>query len=410
MKSIELNLASRPYRNDTPVALLLGLLLVAALAFTAHNTYAYLTTDVSEKTLLGGLSDHRTRMQEIRTEADRLREKLDGIDVQTLESQASFVSAVMQERNFSWTRLFNELEAVVPWNIRLSSIRPGFQQGGVHVDFLGTAQDVTAFFDFQETVEASPRFSGVLPTQYEVDETTRLVTFKLQARYLPEPRRIEAQEADASPEAAEDAPARVLVVPEQPAPARAGNESAPAVDRPRGERRRKAASSSPRDTAPAAAPSSTPVPAADALAAKVEAATGGAAGAGGTTAASRDAASAQLAEPSTPQPGQHAGRTVGIPPVAVDPAPPPREVVRRPAGDVGETADRQPLDPNNPLNPTQVEFDEAGRLKRIVPRVNPDRPVPPRTPPPGAGGKEQGSEGESGDEGSGDSDDGGGAE
>ncbi|UCF68761.1 MAG: hypothetical protein JSV80_05590, partial [Acidobacteriota bacterium] len=199
MRPIDLNLATRPYRNDTPLAIALLVLLAAAAGLTAHNTHSYLTADAREQQLLEELSDHRQRMEQMKAEAKTLRDGLDEIDFELLDSQANFVAGILEERNFSWTGLFNALERVLPWNIRLSSIRPRFEIGLVRVELLGVARDNDAYLDFQDTLLRADGFGGVVPGDFQIDESTEQVFFTLGFDYTPQAPDTETMQAAAAP-------------------------------------------------------------------------------------------------------------------------------------------------------------------------------------------------------------------
>lgn len=190
MKPIELNLAGNPYRNDTPLLVGLGVLTAAALLFTVYNAFGYFTADSKRDALVDQLADHRAQMEAMRQEEQEIRAALGKFDADILQAQADLVSRVLNERNFSWTGLLNQLEAVLPWNVRLNSIRPQFGESNVTVvDLRGTAMDVDAFYALQDSLENSPRFTDVQPGSWQLlsrgmgnDER---ISFNIQCRYLP---------------------------------------------------------------------------------------------------------------------------------------------------------------------------------------------------------------------------------
>jgi hypothetical protein len=187
VRSIEINLARRPFRNDTPIIVALTLLVLVTVAFTAHNSYTYFTADTRLSNLEQELFDHRARMREFEEEASALRKKLSTVDLGTVAPQADFVSSVLQARNFSWTRLFNAFEEVQPWNVRLIAIRPQFSGGNVDIGVTAVAQDHEAYLGFQTALHDSPIFDKVVPGGYETEPGgSRRVFFDLTFRYRPD--------------------------------------------------------------------------------------------------------------------------------------------------------------------------------------------------------------------------------
>jgi Tfp pilus assembly protein PilN len=185
VRAIEINLATEPYRNDLPLASLLLALALVAFGMTGWGSYTYFTTASRKAELERELTGHSERMAAMRTEAEGLAGTLAKVDQETLASQATFVAGILEQRNFSWTRLFDVLERTVPWNVRLTSVRPVFRGGVVEVTLTGTAQDLDALLDFQTALLHSPHFENVVPGDYERDEADERIDFKVGATYLP---------------------------------------------------------------------------------------------------------------------------------------------------------------------------------------------------------------------------------
>lgn len=186
MRALEINLAADPYRNDTPLVALLVTLALAAFGLSGWGAFVYATASSERARLEQDLADHDRHMAEMKQEADALTAALAKVDHETLSSQASFVAGILEQRNFSWTTLFNVLERTVPWDVRLTSVRPVFRSGTVEIELTGTAQDLDALLDFQERLLDSPHFEGVLPGNYERSEADERIDFSLAVTYLPD--------------------------------------------------------------------------------------------------------------------------------------------------------------------------------------------------------------------------------
>ncbi len=228
MRAIEINLAADPYRNDLPLATLLLTLAALAFGMTGWGSYAYVTAASTRSELERELSGHSERMEGMQKEAERLGGTLAKVDQELLASQAAFVAGILEQRNFSWTRLFDVLERTVPWNVRLTSVRPVFKSGVVEITLTGTAQDLDALLDFQTALLHSPHFENVVPGDYERDEADERIDFKIAATYLPpapgaepaEPGAAATRTEDASPEG--DGAAGAAGADAAPAPPRTG--------------------------------------------------------------------------------------------------------------------------------------------------------------------------------------------
>ncbi len=184
MKPLELNLARRPYRNDLPIAVLLSMLFIATLAFTGNNLYTWVTADARLEMLKSEMVDHEARMAAMEQEAKTLNSELEAIDMDVLTPQAEFVESVLQQRNFSWTMLFNALEEVLPWNVKLMTIRPRFEAGRVLIRVTGMSRGYDGYVNFQDALQQSPYFDQVVPSGYETGEGSESrLTFGLDFEY-----------------------------------------------------------------------------------------------------------------------------------------------------------------------------------------------------------------------------------
>src|ERR1700683_4238716 len=120
---VPINLASEPFRRDRPV--LVG---SVALAVALSLLLIYqVVTIVSE----------RHQAADIRIAIDRQNEELKAIAAQQAKLNATlrrpenaevlerslFLNTLIQRKAISWTKIFADLEKVMPYNVRLVSVR-----------------------------------------------------------------------------------------------------------------------------------------------------------------------------------------------------------------------------------------------------------------------------------------------
>lgn len=233
---LDLNLASRPFRNNTLLWVGFGLGLAAVLALTVWNvrTYRGIQSDLAQ--LRGDMEAYDGRMQDLRERNRRAKNGIENHDLDLLQVQAMKANSVIELKAFSWTTLFNRLEEILPYNVKMQRVRPMFRVGresrsdrpsieaeerAIPVMIDGRAQDLDAFFDLQTALLASPYFERVEPQrQAAVDNE---VEFALQFVYYPN----RSTEPEPEPEpAGEDAADEVE--------AGADDEPGPAPDPPEG--------------------------------------------------------------------------------------------------------------------------------------------------------------------------------
>jgi len=157
---VPINLATEPFRRDRPVLVAsaaLGLLLAILLGFEAR-------TIVSE----------RQEGAEIHVTINRLNAQLRGITAEQAKLNALlrkpenaevmerslFLNALIDRKAISWTKLFADLEKVVPYNVRLVSVRlPEVDSDNrVLLDMVVGAKDNPPLRELVQHLEASPQF------------------------------------------------------------------------------------------------------------------------------------------------------------------------------------------------------------------------------------------------------------
>jgi Tfp pilus assembly protein PilN len=172
---VPVNLSSEPFRQDRPVMIVYS---ACALALTM---------------LLGVLIflivNERGRAKENRVAVDRASTQLRGIAVEQgkidaflrqpanaeVLERSLLLNELIERKSVSWTRIFGDLESVLPVNVRLISVRlPNINsQNQVMLDMVVGAKDPVAVIGFLKKLEESPLFgpaethSSLPPSQNE---------------------------------------------------------------------------------------------------------------------------------------------------------------------------------------------------------------------------------------------------
>ena len=182
---IPINLASQPFRRDRPVIVgavalsvvlvgLLGLLVLLALADRAQ------------------LADSRDRIARLHSEIGALGAEQAALEAvlhkpenaQVLETSI-FLNSLLYRKGISWTRIFADLEKVVPYNVRIISIRPSVNaQNQVTLDMVVGAEAPEPVIAFFRDLQESPLFGSVyLHTSVPPSQTNPLYQYRVSANY-----------------------------------------------------------------------------------------------------------------------------------------------------------------------------------------------------------------------------------
>ena len=168
------NLASEPFERTRPMlvasavaaALLVGLLAVlVALSVTERGQAAELRQTISRL---------EAKRRTLNAEQARLEATLRQPENAEVLARSLFLNSLLYAKGISWTRLFDDLEKVMPYNVRLISIRPqAGGQGEIQLDMVVGADSAEPVVQLLTRLESSPVFGATLihnrwpPTQSE---------------------------------------------------------------------------------------------------------------------------------------------------------------------------------------------------------------------------------------------------
>lgn len=195
MQPLDLNLASRPFRNNAPIWAAYVCGAAVAGAATYGNVSAYLDSGARLQRLREQVETVGRKLGELDVREQKARRDIEAFDVKVLSVQARRANGVIQRRALSWTKLFNELERIQPYEVRLSSVRPLYgvrgesgaeqaQEGLVPVSVEGTARSLRAFTDYEYALIHDPHFMQVEPQRATIGDGGE-VYFDLRFLYAP---------------------------------------------------------------------------------------------------------------------------------------------------------------------------------------------------------------------------------
>ncbi|HEY6303885.1 MAG TPA: PilN domain-containing protein [Terriglobales bacterium] len=158
---MDINLATRPYEDAREFwarwGMGVGLLAVMTLALVGlavkgwreagrdRHEIARIEAQIAER------DDERAKAQAF----------LDLAVNRSTRDQSQFLNGLIQRKAFSWTRVFEDLEQVVPTNLHVVSLRPALnEQGQVELEMKVAGDTRAAAVDLVHRMEGSKHFQG----------------------------------------------------------------------------------------------------------------------------------------------------------------------------------------------------------------------------------------------------------
>jgi hypothetical protein len=185
--ALSINLSSEPFRHDRPfvVASIAGAtLLVALLAYQI-----FLIWIRHEEAGEARAAVERTSRQVSLVAAERAR--LEGMLRQPANAEALdysiFLNGLLLRKGISWTRIFSDIEDVLPYNVRLMSVRPQVNlDNQVLLDMTVASQAPEPVIEMLKKIEGSSQFAGTqAPSSLPPSQSDPSYRYRVTARYAP---------------------------------------------------------------------------------------------------------------------------------------------------------------------------------------------------------------------------------
>jgi Tfp pilus assembly protein PilN len=159
--TLPLNLASRPFKNETLPALLTAGMGVVLLGLTLWQGLVLRRLNSGDTTAL------QKEAAALDAEEARLRQRILELRPQRPDRKVlaewNMLKDLVDRRTFSWTLLFERIEQLEPSGVRLTAVRPHVSKGVIQVEIDAVVRSSEQGLAFVHALEDSPDFSDVYP-------------------------------------------------------------------------------------------------------------------------------------------------------------------------------------------------------------------------------------------------------
>ena len=170
------NLATRPFYNERAVTLVLGTIAIVVLAVTAFNAIELIRLTESQRTLGAHAVDAEREAARLRSEAASIRAQINAKELEVVANAAREANSIIDQRAFSWSELFDQLEHTLPDDVRITAVDPMLSPQGQFVVNIAVqarrSEDLDAFI---EALEKTGSFRDVITPAEETNEEGLLV-------------------------------------------------------------------------------------------------------------------------------------------------------------------------------------------------------------------------------------------
>ena len=162
---IHVNLATRPFRRDRPILVAGGAiasLLVISLAWFVYTAWQDSRDVERARTSIARLNSQIKRVASDQSKVDaEMRLPANSIVL----DRSVLLNSLIRRKGISWTRIFGDLETVLPANVRITAIRPQLDgRGHVRLEMTVAAAAQEPVIDFMAKLEGSELFGQTAAT------------------------------------------------------------------------------------------------------------------------------------------------------------------------------------------------------------------------------------------------------
>jgi hypothetical protein len=159
---VPINLATEPFRKDRMVLVgsaALGIVLVLLLVY---QVFAIISERHQAADIRIAIDKESGRLRAIAADQAKLNATLRLPENAEVLERSLFLNTLIERKAISWTKIFADLEKVMPYNVRLVSVRlPEVDSNNqVFLDMVVGAKEVPPILELFKKLEDSPQFGN----------------------------------------------------------------------------------------------------------------------------------------------------------------------------------------------------------------------------------------------------------
>lgn len=158
---LRLNLSTTPLDNKRPFLAAAGALAVVGLLVFALLGHAAYTSWRSSRELRAEISHWEGEILANREKQSVLQAYFQTAQAKQVLDRAAFLNSLIGQRSFPWTKVFMDLEQILPPGVRVVSISPKLNNGRAQIELTIGAESDESKIKFLQNLERSKAFSDI---------------------------------------------------------------------------------------------------------------------------------------------------------------------------------------------------------------------------------------------------------
>jgi type IV pilus assembly protein PilN len=159
---VPINLASDPFRRDRPLLVGSAALGIALSLLLIYQVIYIVSERHQAADIRIAIDQQNARLKDIAAQQAKLNATLRRPENAEVLERSLFLNTLIERKAISWTKIFEDLEKVMPYNVRLVSVRlPEVDSHNqVLLDMVVGAKDVPPILELFKRLEGSPQFGN----------------------------------------------------------------------------------------------------------------------------------------------------------------------------------------------------------------------------------------------------------
>lgn len=157
---VPINLATEPFRRDRPALVGLVATVILSCLLLAYQATTILSERHQAADTRVTIDRLNAQLRKLAAEQDKLNATLRQPQNAEVLERSLFLNTLIDRKAISWTKIFADLEKVMPYNVRLVSVRlPEVDSSNeVLLDMLVGSKEVPPVLEFLKKLESSEQF------------------------------------------------------------------------------------------------------------------------------------------------------------------------------------------------------------------------------------------------------------
>lgn len=173
------NLATRPFLNTRPVWLVAAAAGLLALVLIVLNVVSYFRAGSTLEPQIAHRDSLLVEQRALTAGMSGVVTELEKVPWKSLTARIEATNVILREHNFSWLGMLNDVEHVMPYDVRILQVSPDVGPAQVDLHLKVVAKTREAMIEFLDNLIADPRFSAPTPATEITPEQSESGSYQL---------------------------------------------------------------------------------------------------------------------------------------------------------------------------------------------------------------------------------------